>query len=100
MAAQAAHDWVEDRVSDGGRRAIDVIVELSEAASTESQRSLVGIVLVEALIYEHGDSIFDSLLDRARRSPALAEAVSWVSLASGSVSDEASARLARFHQSR
>ena len=98
VAVQAAHDWVEDRVMDGGQDAIDVIEELAEAVSTEDQRSIVGIGLVEALIYEHGDAVIDPLLTRARRSQALTEALSWVSLASGSVSDESVARLARYQR--
>ena len=98
VAVQAAHDWVADRVMDGGQSAVDVIEELAEAASTEGERSIVGIGLVEDLIYEHGDAVVDPLLTLARRSQALAEAVSWVSLASGSVSGESLARLAKYQR--
>jgi hypothetical protein len=91
---QAAWAWVEDRIMDGGDDAIQVIETLALRASSEGEEMAVGIGPVESLIYEHGDSVVDSLLDRARRSPPLARALRWVSLASGSVSDTSLSKLA------
>jgi hypothetical protein len=98
IAAQAAYDWVQDRMIDGGLEAVDAIAELAQAASNEHEQSLVGIGPVEELIYGHGDVAVPLLLDRARQLPALAEALSWVSLASESVSNESLAKLAAYRR--
>ena len=92
----AAHDWVSERVAEGGPASVEVLATLAEAAPDDGLT--VGVGPIEDLLYTHGDDIVDQLVDHARRVPALARALAHVSLADGSVSASSIAKLERYRR--
>ena len=87
----AAHDWVSDKIAEGGLVAVEVLTALAEGARDDG--SIVGIGPTEDLLYVHGDEIVDLLVEQAKREPALARALVHVSLADGSVSAASLAKI-------
>ncbi len=73
--------WADERVtraiSRGGRDALDALVVLAGAASTE-QLGALGAGPLEDVLYEHGEALLDELDDVIRRTPRLRAALSAV----------------------
>jgi hypothetical protein len=100
IEVQAAHDWIEKRIMSGGVAAIDAIAEIAEAASNPDEEAIVGIGPIEDLIHCHGDAVVDLLVERARRIPALARTLRYVSVSSGGISATSMKVLERYLRKR
>ena len=96
----AAAEWVSELVEGGGVVAVVALVALAVAAPDGDDGVTVGVGPVEDLLYTHGDDVLDELVDHARRVPAFARALSYVSLSEGSVSTSSLAKLDQFRQRR
>lgn len=90
---------VEEMVSAGGPGVLGLLEQLNEAAPPGDEGRTVGAGPLEDLIHEHGDSVVPDVEERARRSPAFAQALSRVWLDAGRLDETTVGRLSNWLRS-
>lgn len=95
-AAWAAHEHVDTIVRDGGAPAVEVILDLLDAAADGAAITTVGSGPLEDLVNRHGDSLADVLERTARQRPDFAASLGSVVVARGAVAPGTAERLTRW----
>jgi hypothetical protein len=96
----AAHRLVSELVEQGAPDVVRILVALAETVPDGDDPLMVGVGPVEDLLYIHGDRFVGELVDQAGRSPEFAGALRHASLAEGTLSAAAGAKLDRFRAGR